>query len=140
MRRGPDAPIALQNMAAIAARALRDHDQTVRVPAPLAGARRCRVAGARFAWIAEHCESGPMNKLREFGPDFWRGLGATVVVPGVLVLYLLGLVVALIDEAFFGGEWTDQSGDWTFGAALFLGLATAYGYCCGYLLGRGSQR
>jgi hypothetical protein len=77
-----------------------------------------------------------MKRLRDPGPDFWRGLGATVVVPGVIALYLLGLVVALVDEAFFGAEWVDQGGEWTFGAALFLGLATAYGYCCGYFFGR----
>jgi hypothetical protein len=81
-----------------------------------------------------------MNKLRNPGPDFWRGLGATVVVPGIAVLYVLGLVVALIDAAFFGGEWIDEGGDWTFGAALFLGLAVAYGYCCGYCIGRRNQR
>jgi hypothetical protein len=51
-----------------------------------------------------------MNKLRNPGPDFWRGLGATVVLPGFVALYVLGVIVALIDETFFGGEWTDQAG------------------------------
>jgi hypothetical protein len=81
-----------------------------------------------------------MKQIRGLGPDFWRGLGATVVVPGIAALYVLGLLVALIDHAFFGGEWEKEAGEWTLGAALFLGLATAYGYCCGYILGRRSQR
>ena len=77
-----------------------------------------------------------MKKLRDLGGDFWRGLGATVVLPGIAALYLLGLVAWFLDEAFFGGEWADQAGDWTAGGAVFLGLATAYGYCCGYFIGR----
>ena len=79
-----------------------------------------------------------MNKLRNPGPDFWRGLGATAVLVGILAVYLLGQVVYLIDEAFFGGEWEEQGGDWTIGGALFIGLMTAYGYSCGYFFGRRS--
>ena len=81
-----------------------------------------------------------MKKLRDLGADFWRGLGATVVLPGIGALYLLGLVALLLDEAFFGGRWANQHGDWTAGGALFLGLATAYGYCCGYFVGRHDRR
>jgi hypothetical protein len=80
------------------------------------------------------------NWFRDLGGDFWRGLGATVVLPGIGVLYLLGLVALLVDDAFFGSRWADQAGDWTVGGALFLGLATMYGYCCGYLLGRQNRR
>jgi len=67
-------------------------------------------------------------------------MGATVVVPGVIALYLLGWLAFAIDSAFLGGEWADQPGDWTAGGALFLGLATAYGYFCGFLLGRNHGR
>ena len=64
-----------------------------------------------------------MRKLRELSGDFWRGLGATVVVPGIAALYALGLPAWLLDEAFFGGKWADQAaGGWTAGAALFLDL------------------
>lgn len=81
-----------------------------------------------------------MKMLRDLGGDFWRGLGATVVLPGIAALYLIGVVAWLVDEAFFGGEWANQPGDWTAGGALFLGLATAYGYCCGYFFGRSDRR
>jgi hypothetical protein len=81
-----------------------------------------------------------MKKLRDLGGDFWRGLGATVVLPGIAALYVLGLTAFLVDETLFGGEWGDQPGDWTAGGALFLGLATAYGYCCGYFVGRRDRR
>jgi len=81
-----------------------------------------------------------MKRLRDLGGDFWRGMGATVVLPGIGVLYVLGVIAFLVDEAFFGGEWSDQPADWTAGSALFIALATAYGYCCGYLLGRNDRR
>jgi hypothetical protein len=81
-----------------------------------------------------------MKRFREPGRDFWRGMGATVVLPGIAALYVLGVFVWLLDEAFFGGEWSEQAGDWTVGSALFLGLATAYGYCCGYFFGRQDRR
>jgi hypothetical protein len=81
-----------------------------------------------------------MKWLRDLGGDFWRGLGATVVLPGIGVLYVLGLLALLVDDALFGGRWADQAGDWTVGGALFLGLATAYGYCCGYFFGRRDRR
>jgi hypothetical protein len=81
-----------------------------------------------------------MNPFRNLSGDFWRGLGATVVLPGIVVLWILGLVALAVDEAFFGGAWADQHAHWTAGGALFLGLATAYGYCCGYFLGRNDQR
>ena len=77
-----------------------------------------------------------MKTLRGLSGDFWRGLGATVVLPGIAVLYVLGLIALLLDEALLGGRWSDQAGDWTAGGALFLGLATGYGYCCGYAVGR----
>jgi hypothetical protein len=80
-----------------------------------------------------------MKKFLELGDDFWRGLGATVVLPGIAALYVLGTIAWLVDEAFFGGEWSNQPGDWTAGAALWLGLATAYGYFCGYLFGRSDR-
>jgi len=80
-----------------------------------------------------------VKKLRGLGEDFWRGLGATVILPGIGVLYVLGLLAWVLDDAFFGGHWAQQPGDWTAGAALFLGLATAYGYCCGYFFGRNDR-
>jgi hypothetical protein len=83
--------------------------------------------------------AGTMRKLRDLSGDFWRGLGATVVLPGIAALYVLGLVALALDEALFGGHWADQAADWTAGGALFLGLVTAYGYCCGYLVGRNDR-
>jgi hypothetical protein len=80
-----------------------------------------------------------MNPFRKLGGDFWRGLGATVVLPGVALLWILGFIALAVDEAFFGGAWTDQHAHWTGGGALFLGLATAYGYCCGYFVGRNDR-
>jgi hypothetical protein len=81
-----------------------------------------------------------MKAFRDLTGDFWRGLGATVVLPGIGVLYLLGLLALFLDEAFLGGRWADQHGEWTAGGALFLGLATAYGYCAGYFVGRRDRR
>jgi hypothetical protein len=80
-----------------------------------------------------------MNPFRHLSGDFWRGLGATVVLPGIGVLWILGLVALAVDEAFFGGTWANQHAQWTAGSALWLGLATAYGYCCGYFMARNDR-
>ena len=81
-----------------------------------------------------------MNPFRNLSGDFWRGLGATVVLPGIAALWILGLLALAVDQAFFGGHWEEQHAHWTAGGALFLGLATAYGYSCGYLVGRNDRR